>query len=96
MNHYPKLFEPGKIAHLSIKNRIVMTAMGVCLSGADGQASPEIIKYYEARAKGGVGLIITEIARIDDSEGIGMPYLQKQFAARVQMSSLAVSRYIAA
>ena len=74
MNHYPKLFEPGKIAHLSIKNRIVMTAMGVCLSGADGQASPEIIKYYEARAKGGVGLIITEIARIDDSEGIGMPH----------------------
>ena len=54
MNNYPKLFEPGKIAHLSIKNRIVMTAMGVCLSGADGQASPEIIKYYEARAKGGV------------------------------------------
>jgi len=74
MNHYPKLFEPGKIAGLSIKNRIVMTAMGVCLSGADGQASPEIIKYYEARAKGGVGLIITEIVRIDDAEGVGMPH----------------------
>ena len=40
-----KLFEPGKIANLTIKNRIVMTAMGVCLGGADGQATPEIIKY---------------------------------------------------
>ena len=73
MNRYPKLFAPGKIANLTIKNRIVMTAMGVCLSGSDGQASPEIIRYYEARAKGGVGMIITEITCIDETEGRGMP-----------------------
>ena len=60
MKHYPKLFTPGKIAHLTIKNRIVMTAMGTCLAGVDGQPSPEIIKYYEARAKGGFGLITIE------------------------------------
>ena len=71
---YPKLFEPGKIANLTIKNRIVMTAMGVCLGGADGQATPEIIKYYEARARGGVGLIITEVTRVDDVDGKGMPH----------------------
>lgn len=69
-----KLFEPGKIANLTIKNRIVMTAMGVCLGGADGQATPEIIKYYEARARGGVGLIITEVTRVDDVDGKGMPH----------------------
>lgn len=74
MNRYPKLFTPGRIANLTIKNRIVMTAMGVCLSGVDGQATPEIIRYYEARAKGGVGLIITEITRIDDVEGKGLPH----------------------
>lgn len=74
MKHYPKLFTPGKIAHLSIKNRIVMTAMGTCLAGVDGQPSPEIIKYYEARAKGGVGLIITEITRIDEAEGKGISH----------------------
>ena len=74
MNRYPKLFAPGKIANLTIKNRIVMTAMGVCLSGSDGQASPEIIRYYEARAKGGVGMIITEITCIDETEGRGMPH----------------------
>lgn len=72
--NYPKLFTPGKIAGLTIKNRIVMTAMGVCLAGADGQASPEIIKYYEARARGGAGLIITEVTRIDDVDGKGMPH----------------------
>lgn len=71
---YPKLFSPGKIANLTIKNRIVMTAMGVCLAHADGQVSPEIMKYYEARAKGGAGLIITEVTRIDDVDGKGMPH----------------------
>lgn len=74
MQNYPHLFTPGNIGCLRIKNRIVMTAMGVCLSGADGQATPEIIKYYEARAKGGAGLIITEITRIDDDLGKGMPH----------------------
>ena len=69
MKHYPKLFTPGKNANLIVKNRILMTAMGTCLADVDGQPSPEIIKYYEARAKGGVGLIITEITRIDEAEG---------------------------
>lgn len=71
---YEKLFEPGKIANLTIKNRIVMTAMGTCLAGSDGQATPEIIQYYETRAKGGVGLIITEVTRVDDIDGKGMPH----------------------
>ena len=74
MKHYPKLFTPGKIANLIVKNRIVMTAMGTCLAAVDGQPSPEIIKYYEARAKGGVGLIITEITRIDEVEGKGISH----------------------
>ena len=74
MQNYPHLFAPGNIGRLRLKNRIVMTAMGVCLSGVDGQVTPEIISYYEARAKGGAGLIITEITRIDDDLGKGMPH----------------------
>lgn len=71
---FPKMFEKGRIANLSIKNRIVMTAMGVALSGSNGEASPELIKYYEARARGGVGLIITEVTCIDEAEGRGMAH----------------------
>lgn len=72
--HYPRMFTKGKIANLTIKNRIVMTAMGVALSGSNGEASSEIIKYYEARARGGVGLIITEVTCIDELEGRGMAH----------------------
>lgn len=60
-----KLFEPGKIGELNIKNRIVMAAMGCGgLIQPDGKLSPKGIDYYAARAKGGTGLIITSSCRV--------------------------------
>jgi len=57
-----KLFEPGKIGALAIKNRIVMAPMGIGgLAESDGRLSRRAIDYYAARAKGGVGLIITSL-----------------------------------
>jgi 2,4-dienoyl-CoA reductase-like NADH-dependent reductase (Old Yellow Enzyme family)/thioredoxin reductase len=41
------------------------------LASSTGEASQEIIAYYEERAKGGCGLIITEITRIDEEYGVG-------------------------
>lgn len=68
---YSKLFEKGKIGRLKLKNRVVMTAMGVSLANSTGEANDNIIRYYEERAKGGCGLIITEVTRIDDEYGVG-------------------------
>ena len=70
---YEKLFTPGKIANLELKNRIVMPAMGCSLAESSGEAGPRMIQYYAERAKGGTGLIITEITRIDDETGVGTP-----------------------
>ncbi len=70
---YPKLFEEGRIGSLELKNRVVMTAVGCSLADASGEAGEKMIRYYEERAKGGVGLIITEITRIDDETGVGTP-----------------------
>lgn len=56
-----KLFEPGYIGKLQMKNRIVMAAMGSHgLHEADGDWGDRYRAYYEARAAGGVGLITTE------------------------------------
>ena len=68
-----KLFTPGKIAGLELKNRIVMPAMGCSLAESSGEAGARIIKYYADRARGGAGLIITEITRVDDETGVGTP-----------------------
>lgn len=70
--NYQNLFKKGKIGNLTLKNRIVMPAMGTSLASSTGEASDRIIKYYEERAKGGCGLIITEITRVDEITGVGV------------------------
>ena len=70
---YTRLFSPGRIGGLELKNRIVMPAMGCSLAESTGEAGARIIAYYAARAKGGAGLIITEITRVDDETGVGSP-----------------------
>ena len=53
-----KLFEPGQIGTMTLKNRIVMAPMGLYgLPAPDGSLSPRSIEFYVERAKGGAGLI---------------------------------------
>lgn len=59
------LFEPTSIRGRRIRNRIVMCAMNDNLALPDGYPSQHEIDYYEARAAGGVGLIVTGNAFID-------------------------------
>lgn len=56
--NYDSLFTPFKIGNCEIKNRIVMSAMGTLMSNRDGTFSEDEIAYFEARAKGGTGMII--------------------------------------
>ena len=70
---YQKLFEQGRIGNLELKNRIVMPAMGCSFAESSGEAGPRMIKYYADRARGGAGLIITEITRVDDETSVGTP-----------------------
>ncbi|MFQ6075048.1 MAG: FAD-dependent oxidoreductase [Candidatus Bathyarchaeia archaeon] len=66
MGKMVKLFEPGKIGRLSIKNRIVMAPMGIRgLVEPDGRISERGIDYYAERARGGTGLIITGAAKVE-------------------------------
>lgn len=61
-----KLFEPGHIGKLELKNRIIMAPMGVgALVEPDGRLSQRAIEYYTERAKGGVGMIITGTTCVD-------------------------------
>lgn len=61
-----KLFQPGAIGSLPIKNRIVMAPMGIIgLVELDGRFSERAIDFYVARAKGGAGLLITSASLVD-------------------------------
>jgi len=59
---YPieRLFKPIEIGGVEIRNRIVMSPMVTHFASDRGTVSERLIDYYVERAKGGVGLIITE------------------------------------
>lgn len=76
---YSNLFSPVSIGRLEIKNRVAMTAMGANLAAAGGGVNDDAIAFYESRAKGGVGLIISGVCRVLNGAGASEP---NQLAAR--------------
>ena len=66
---YNLLFSPMKIGNVEIKNRVVMAPMLMGFGTINGNATEQMIDYYEERAKGGTGLIITEVTRVNDMTG---------------------------
>lgn len=69
MQPFPALFNPGKIGHLQLKNRIVMAPMASNYANINGEVTDTLVDYYRERAQGGVGLIIVEAACIDSPVG---------------------------
>lgn len=67
--NYDLLFSPMKIGNVEIKNRIVMAPMCMGFGQFDGRVTKAMKNHYVERAKGGVGLVITEIARVNDITG---------------------------
>ena len=66
---FQKLFEPASMAGMRLKNRIIMPPMGTNMATPEGHVTEPIRRYYEERAKGGVGLIIVETTCIDAPAG---------------------------
>jgi 2,4-dienoyl-CoA reductase-like NADH-dependent reductase (Old Yellow Enzyme family) len=54
-----KLFEPGKIAGLTLANRLVRSATAEYMADEVGRPEPPLVEMHQALARGGVGLIIT-------------------------------------
>ena len=66
---YDMLFSPMNIGTMRVKNRIVMTAAEFSLGEPSGKVTQRLSDYYEERARGGVGLIIPGICRVNDMAG---------------------------
>lgn len=61
MNHnFPNMFTPIQIGTVTVPNRFVVPPMGNNFANTDGSMSDRSAAYYEARAKGGFGLITIE------------------------------------
>lgn len=67
------LTRPGKIGSLALRNRMIVTAMGVNLAEEDGSCGDRIIAYHERQARGGAGLIIMGVAGVSWPHGGNQP-----------------------
>ena len=73
---FNRLFEAIKIGEVEIKNRVAMAPMGIGgLVNLDGSPGPRVIDYYLERARGGVGLIITSLFKVENE----VEFLQAAF-----------------
>ena len=64
---FSKLLESCKIGKLELKNRIVMAPMGTGgLNTPEGAFSKRGVDYFIERARGGVGLIITGLFKVEN------------------------------
>lgn len=69
---YPKLFEPGYIGKMKLRNRTVMPAMGTCIANPDQSISDYMLEYHFARAAGEIGMNVLEITSVE-KRGQGLP-----------------------
>ncbi len=64
MTQYTHLFEPIKVGKTVVKNRIFMPPISTNLANK-GYITDELVQHYSARAKGGVGLIVSEVVTVE-------------------------------
>lgn len=70
---FPHLCSPFHIGSMQLKNRMVMSPMTTAYCNDDQTPSERLIRYFEERAKGGIGLITMELITVDETH----PYLHR-------------------
>ncbi len=68
MSHptFPHLFEPLELRGKRLKNRIMSSGHDTSMP-TDNRVNAQLIAYHRARAEGGVGLIVLQVAGVHDS-----------------------------
>ena len=62
-SRFPHLFSPLRIGPVEARNRIVSSGHDTVMA-VDGKVSDQLIAYQEARARGGAGLIVVQVAGV--------------------------------
>lgn len=63
---FPQLFSPLQIRGVTLKNRIMSTGHDTTMP-TDGHVNDALIAYHEARARGGAGLIVMQVAGVHET-----------------------------
>jgi 2,4-dienoyl-CoA reductase-like NADH-dependent reductase (Old Yellow Enzyme family) len=66
MTEFTHLFQPLRIRGCTLKNRIMSTGHDTTLP-VDGTVNAALVAYQEARARGGVGLIVLQVSGVHET-----------------------------
>lgn len=66
MSTFPHLFSPLDMGPVRLPNRIVSTGHDTCMTDG-GLVSDRMVAYHKARATGGVGLIVLQVASVHET-----------------------------
>jgi len=64
VTQFPHLMSPLRIGAVTVRNRIVSTGHDTGMADHGGVIGDQLIAYQEARARGGAGLIVLQVAAI--------------------------------
>jgi 2,4-dienoyl-CoA reductase-like NADH-dependent reductase (Old Yellow Enzyme family)/thioredoxin reductase len=67
MNPLSNLFSPIQIKTMELANRVVLPPMGTNLGNPDGSVSAASLAYLKRLARGGAGLVVTEVCAVHPS-----------------------------
>ncbi len=70
---HPHLMAPGRIGSLELRNRILMCPMGDNQATDGGYVTDQQVAYFEARAKGGAGLLLVGSVGVTAPDGLATP-----------------------
>jgi len=70
---FHKLFEPGFIGNMMLKNRVIKAPQHTGLANPDGSVTDRMLRYYKDVAMGGVSMVIVEYAWIDNDASRASP-----------------------
>jgi 2,4-dienoyl-CoA reductase-like NADH-dependent reductase (Old Yellow Enzyme family)/thioredoxin reductase len=70
---FPRLFEPGRIGNIALKNRILKAPQHTGLANPDGSITDRLLRYYKEVAQGGAAMVIVEYAWVDNDASQASP-----------------------
>ena len=70
---FPRLFEPGRIGNVALKNRILKAPQHTGLANPDGSITDRMLRYYKDVAQGGAAMVIVEYAWVDNDASQASP-----------------------
>jgi 2,4-dienoyl-CoA reductase-like NADH-dependent reductase (Old Yellow Enzyme family) len=71
--NFPRLFEPGRIGNIELKNRVIKAPQHTGLANPDGSITERMLRYYKDVAQGGCSMVIVEYAWVDNDASQASP-----------------------